>query len=134
MAAMLGLPFFLYLGTLCALKIRRQTTVGQADIRAKKAARKFYKQSRKGGLTHSELLQLIRDYLNNRFGLSYGALTSQEAGKILRAKGAGADTAEKLQSSMQQLENATYTGKGNEATNIHQDLAQLIKKIEKESR
>lgn len=132
--AMSGLPFALYLGTLCGLKLRRHSRAGQPDIMAKKAARAFYKQYRKSELTYNKLLQLIREYLNSRFGLSYGSLTPQEAVKILISQGVGADTAETLQNIMQQLENAEYTGKGMEAAAIDSDLVLLIKRIEKESR
>ena len=132
--AMLGLPFALYLGTLGGLKLRRHSRAGQPDIMAKKAAREFNKHYRKRELTSRILLQLIRDYLNHRFGLSYGSLTPQESVKILISQGVGADTAEALQKIMLQLENAEYTGKGMEASAIDSDLVLLIKRIEKESR
>ena len=50
------------------------------------------------------------------------------------AQGVGADTAEKLQNIMLQLENAEYTGKGAETAAVDSDLVPLIKRIEKESR
>jgi hypothetical protein len=132
--ALLGLPFVLYLGTLCGIKLRRQSRAGQPDIMAKKAAREFHKHYRKRGLTAGGLLQLIRDYLNSRFGLSYGSVTPAEAARILVSRGVGDDTAAELQNIMQQLENAEYTGQGNEPAIIEQDLAPLIKQIEKECR
>jgi hypothetical protein len=132
--ALLGLPFALYLGTLVGMKLRRHSRAGQSDMMAKKAARAFYKQYRKRELAAGKLLQLIRDYLNSRFGLSYGSLTPQESVKILISQGVGADTAEKLQNIMLQLENAEYTGQGMEAAAIDSDLVPLIKRIEKESR
>ena len=132
--SLLGLPFALYLGTLGGLKLRRNSRVGQPDTMAKKAAREFYKHYRKSELTASNLLELIREYLNSRFGLAYGSLTAQEAVKILISQGVGADTAEKLQSVMQLLENAEYTGKGLEVAALDTDLVLLIKRIEKESR
>jgi hypothetical protein len=131
---LLGLPVMLYLGTLCGMKLRRHARAGQPDILAKKAAREFYKQYRKSELTCSKQLRLVREYLNSRFGLSYGSLTSQEAVKILVSQGVGADTAEKLHHIMQQLENAEYTGKGYETAIIEQDIAPLIKQIEKQIR
>jgi len=131
---MLGLPFALYLGTLGGIKLRRQARAGQPDMLAKKAAREFYKQYRKREPNSGKLLQLIRDYLNRRFGLSYGSLTPQESVKILISQGVGADTAEALQNIMLQLENAEYTGLGTETAMIESDLTQLIKQIEKEVR
>jgi hypothetical protein len=132
--ALLGLPFALYLGTLGGLKLRRHARAVQPDIMAKKAAGEFYKQYRRRELTTGKLLQLIRDYLNRRFGLSYGSLTPRESVKILTSQGVGADTAAALQNIMLQLENDEYTGKGLEAVTIDSDLVPLIKRIEKESR
>ncbi|MBW2431437.1 MAG: protein BatD [Deltaproteobacteria bacterium] len=131
---LLGLPVMLYLGTLGGMKLRRHSRAGQPDNLAKKAAREFYKQYRKSELTSSKQLRLVREYLNSRFGLSYGSLTPQEAVKILVSQGIGADTAENLHHIMQQLENAEYTGKGNETAIIAQDIAPIIKQIEKQIR
>jgi len=131
---LLGLPLALYLGTLGGMKLRRHARAVGPDIMAKKAAGEFYKRYRRRGLTSGNLLQLIRDYLNRRFGLSYGSLTPQESVKILTSQGVGADTAAALQNIMLQLENAEYTGKGMEAAAIDSDLVPLIKRIEKESR
>jgi len=132
--ALLGLPVMLYLGTLGGMKLRRHSRAGQPEIMAKKAAGEFYRQYRKGELTAGNLLQLIRDYLNGRFGLSYGSLTPQESVKILISRGVDAETAEALQNIMRQLENAEYTGQGMTAAAINSDLVPLIKQIEKESR
>ena len=132
--ALLVLPFILYVGTLCGMKLRRHSRTGLPDNLAKKAARAFNKQYRSEGLTCSALLQLIRDYLNHRLGLSYGSLTPLEANRILMSRGVGANTAENLQRIMQQLENAEYTGKGHEAAKIDFDLVKLVKQIEKEAR
>jgi hypothetical protein len=129
-----GLPIVLYLGTLCGLKLRRYARAEQPNNMAKKAAREFYKQYRQCEPTAGKLLQLIREFLNSRFGLSYGFLTPQEAGEILTSNGVGARTAEKLQNIMQQLENAEYTGKGLQVAAHDIDLVPLIKRIEKDVR
>ena len=126
-----SLPLMLYLGVLGGMKLRRTAVAGQSEIMAKKAAREFYKQYRQSAPTCSKLLQLIRDYLNRRFSLAYGALTPGEAGNILNSRGVAADTAAKLQNIMQQLENAEYTGRGSETANVEPDLVQLVKQIEK---
>ena len=134
LGAMLGLPILLYLGTLCAVKLRRNSETGQSDNLAKKAAREFNKQYRSQELSASKLLQLIRDYLNLRFGRAYGALTSQEAVNLLVSQKVGAATVEKMQKIIQQLENAEYTGHGHQTAIIDHDLGALVKQIEKESR
>ncbi|MEJ2167355.1 MAG: BatD family protein [Desulfobacterales bacterium] len=134
LTAAFALPFIIYLGALCGFKLRRSTAAGQAEINAKKAARRFYRQYGRGGLVASQLLELIRDYLNDRFGLAYGLLTPAEALAVLTAAGVGADTAEKLQDWMQRCEDAIYSGKGDEVVRSEADLVKLIKQIEKESR
>jgi hypothetical protein len=132
--AMVALPFFLYIGTLCGMKLRRQSRASLPDTIAKKAAREFAKQYRAQETSCSKLHQLIREYLNHRFGLSYGSLTPQEAVKIVTSRGVGPETAEELGSIIQELENAEFTGRGLETAAIDRDLVQLIKQIEKESR
>lgn len=132
--ALLGLPLIIYLGTLGGLKLRRNSRAGQPDLMAKKAAREFFKQYRKGELPPGRLLALIRDYLNRRFGLSYGALTPRESVEILILQGVGRETAEDLQNAMQQLEIAEYTGQGTGTAAVDIDLVPIIKRIEKESR
>jgi hypothetical protein len=131
---LLGLPLLLYLGTLCGMKLRRNSRAGQPDILAKKAAREFFSRYHKSEHTAAKLLLLVREYLNNRFNLSYGSLTPHEAFKILTSQGVGTETADKMQIIMQQLENAEYTGKGMEAAAADAELLPLIKRIEKESR
>jgi len=134
LGAMLGLPLIIYLSTLGGLKLRRNSRAGQPDLIAKKAAREFFKQYRKSELPPGRLLALIRDYLNRRFGLSYGSLTPRESVEILILQGVGRDTAEDLQKAMQQLENAEYTGQGTGAVAVDFDLVPIIKRIEKERR
>ncbi len=130
----LGLPLLLYLATLCGMKLRRNSRAGQPDMMAKKAAREFFKQYHKSEHTAATLLLLVREYLNNRFSLSYGSLTPPEIFKILTSQGVGTETAEKMQIIMQQLENAEYTGQGMEAAAVDADLVPFIRKIEKEIR
>jgi hypothetical protein len=132
--ALLGLPLALYLASLCGMKLRRNSRAGRTDMMAKKAARVFFKRYHKSEHTAATLLLLVREYLNNRFSLSYGSLTPQEAFEILTSQGVGTETAEKMKITMQQLENAEYTGKGMEAAAVDTDLVPFIKRIEKESR
>ena len=94
----------------------------------------FFRQYGRGNLAAGEMLELIREYLNMRFRLSYGSLTPAETSKILRGGGVDGDTAEKLHDLVQRCENAVYSGKGDEVVRPDVDFGQLIKKIEKECR
>jgi hypothetical protein len=76
----------------------------------------------------------IRDYLNDRFGLSLGSLTPDEASEILQSKGVSLDTAQELRTFLQRVEDAIYTGKGHESGDMGESIPRLVKAIEKESR
>ena len=127
-------PLFLYMAAFFALKLKKQKIESIVQTRSKKAAREFAKQCGLDGLRHQDLMDAVRDYLNNRFALSIGALTSEEAAGILRSKKISPDTTEKLRSCVQMLENAVYTGKGHEKTDQAKALSDLIKTMEKEIR
>ena len=130
----LAAPLFVYLMTFWGLRFRKKSEMSGAAVRAKKAARNLILQCRKGGLSSSALTLSIRDYLNDRFGLSLGSLTPNEAIEILRSHGVGVGTAEKLQSILKRLEDVIYTGKGHEPCGMGEDISRLIKQIEKEIR
>ncbi|MBW2163746.1 MAG: hypothetical protein JRF43_04710 [Deltaproteobacteria bacterium] len=72
--------------------------------------------------------------MNERFGLSLGSLTSEEAAEILKSEGADLDTARKILAILKGLENAVYTGKGQKACALGKDASQLVRQIEKEIR
>ena len=129
-------PFFLYMVTFFTLKLKKHKMEALAQTRSKKAAGEFVKQCRQGGLCHKDLMDAVRGYLNSRFALSIGVFTPEEAAGILRVNGVNADTAEKLKTIVQALENAVYTGKGHEETDkdVAKTLSDLIKEIEKEIR
>jgi hypothetical protein len=132
--AMLVLPFILYVGSVWGIKLRRRSRKGHADNLARKASREFNKELRSRQLTCSRLLQLIRDYLNQRFGLNYGSLTPGEAADILISRGVKTETAGRLREIMQLLENAEYTGRGHDEAGVDQDLTKIVKQIEKEAK
>ena len=127
-------PFFLYMLALSAIKFRRQSVQTLAATKAKKAARDFIRKCNKGGISSNDLILSIRDYLNNRFALSLGALTPDEAARILESEGVRPDTAHTLQAILQRLEDAVYTGKGQESCTSVEDIPGLITEIEKEIR
>ena len=103
-----------------------------ALTKSKKAAGIFIKQCKKGRLDAAELTEAVRDYLNARFGLLLGSLTPDEAADILRSKGVRPETGEELRTILRELENAIYTGKGDESRDAGADLPKLVKQIERE--
>ena len=128
------IPLFVYTATFLIQKFHRKTTVSVAAARARKAAKALTQQCRKGELSSNDLTSSIRRYLNERFDLSLGSLTPDEAADIMVSRGVNATTAERLRTALQELEDAIYTGKGQETCDMGGDIPKLIKQIEKEIR
>jgi len=128
----LMIPFAFYTATFCFIKLRAQSSKTFSVTKAKKAAAKFLKQYRQCNQSSAELGLLIRAYLNDRFHLSHGSITPKEAAEILRSNGAVPDTAQRMSTLLQGLEDAVYTGKGTECYGLNIDVQVLIKEIERE--
>lgn len=127
-------PFLIYAATFLVLKVQKKSVGSAAANKAKKAAKRFLQQWRQGGLTSTGLTASIRQYLNERFSLSLGALTALEAVDVLRSHGVSDATAERLRKVVESLEDAIYTGKGQLPCETGEDIPGLIKQIEKEIR
>jgi BatD DUF11 like domain len=128
------LPLFVYGGTLCGLKIGRKSTASMTAAKAKKAAKDFIRQCRRDDLGSNDLISFITGYFNDRFGLSLGSLTPNEAAGILESNNVSPETTGKMKNVIQILEDAVYTGKGHDSCEIGQDIPKLIKQMEKEIR
>jgi len=131
--ALLG-PFSLYMMAFCALKLRKRSPALLNRSRSRNASKELIKQCRRGGLSANHLMDAVKDYMNNRFNLSIGALTADEAAKVFERHGVRVETAEKMRSLIRKLEDAVYTGKGEERTEAGKDLPALVKAMEKEIR
>ena len=132
--AILMIPFFAYAVTFFIQKFHRKTTMSVAAARARKAAKALIRECQKGGLSSNHLTSSIRRYLNERFNLSLGSLTPDEAADIVNSRGVSATTSERLRRTLKELEDAIYTGKGQETCDMGGDIPELIKQIEKETR
>ena len=127
-------PLLVYGGTLCGLKIGRKSTASMNAAKAKRAAKGFIRQCRQGDLVSNDLISFITGYFNDRFGLSLGSLTPDEAAGILESRGVSVETTGKMRHVMQALEDAIYTGKGHDSCEIGEDIPKLIRQMEKEIR
>jgi hypothetical protein len=130
----LMVPPFLCGATFWGRRFREKSDQSIAATKAKKAAKKLIQKCRQGGMSSSELALCIRDFLNERFDMALGSLTPDEGAEILRSKGVSLETAYRLRSVLQRLEDAVYTGKGHECRDIPEDVPKLIKQIQKEIR
>ena len=127
-------PLFLYVAAFLGIRLRRKSVATSAATKAKRASKAFLKQYRNGGLSWSELAELIRHYLNDRFGLSLGSVTPEEAAAILTSNGVSSEVTERFRTIFQQLEDAVFTGKGQEPCGTEEKISELIRQIEKEAR
>ncbi|MBW1861480.1 MAG: BatD family protein, partial [Deltaproteobacteria bacterium] len=127
-------PLFVYVGTFWRLKSQNRTDSAIAAIKAKRAGKKLIRQYRQAGFSSNDLTLSIRNYLNERFGLSVGTLTSDEAAVILESHGVNIETAKKMRKLIGKLEDAVYTGKGDEASEMGKQIPKLVKQIEREIR
>jgi len=132
--ALLLIPCLVYLGAFGLQRLRRQAFVARTESRAKRAAKDFRKKCRREDLSSSDLILFIRDYINDRFGLSLGALTPDEAAEILETGGATEDSVEKMREVLQKLEDAVYTGNGLRPCEDEGEIGGLILRLDKEIR
>ena len=134
LATVLFTPLFIYLATFLVIRLRDRSTGSLAVLKARKAAKSLTKKCRRERLTPSDLTLSVRDYLNDRFDLSIGSLTPDEAAEILKSEGVSPDAAGELQAILKRLENDIYTGKGHEPCHEGEGILKLIRRIEKETR
>jgi hypothetical protein len=132
--AVLFVPCLLYLGAFALQRLRRQGFASRTESKAKRAARDFRKKCRREGLSSNDLTLFIRDYVNDRFGLSLGAVTPDEAAKIFKTAGATEKSMEKMRELLQELEDAVYTGNGHRPCEDEGEIEDLILRLDKEIR
>ncbi|MDY6970788.1 MAG: BatD family protein [Thermodesulfobacteriota bacterium] len=127
-------PFFAYFSTFLGLKLGKRSNDSMAALRARKASRNLTRCCRQKDLSSADLASAITVYFNDRFGLFLGALTPKEAFDILRSRGINKKKAQEFQQVVQEIEDAVYTGRGNEQCSTARGIPRLIKLIEKEIR
>lgn len=127
-------PLVIYGGVFFIVLFRKRSLESQTEITAKRAARKFSKQCRQDDLCANDLLLAIRDYLNEKLGLSLGAVTAHEASVILESRGASHEAVQYMRDIIQRCEDAIYTGQGQSPIVQDLDMVKLIKRIDKEIR
>lgn len=130
---MLG-PIIVYAAAFCGLRFEKKSAKAKTAMRVKKAAKVFTGQCRQRELSSADLAEAARRYLNDRFELSLGAVTPDEAAQILVSKGVDRATAQEFQSHMQRLEADIYAGRGDDACTIGQDMCNVVKQIERKVR
>ena len=102
--------------------------------KAKRAAKDLIRQCRQGREDANCLSLCIRDYFNDRFGLTLASLTPEDAADILASKGVGSGAGQKLRAILIELENSVYTGQTRGTGRMNDEIPTLIKEIEREIR
>jgi hypothetical protein len=128
------LPFVLYVSTFLGLRLKKRSVRALPAQRAKKAAKNLVRQCRQGRDDANCLSLWIRDYFNDRFGLTLASLTPEDAADVLASKGVGPGTAQKLRAILIELENTVYTGQTRTEDRMNDEIPRLIKEIEREIR
>ncbi|MDY6967454.1 MAG: BatD family protein [Spirochaetota bacterium] len=127
-------PALIYTAFLGGYRFTRMTPQRSAQSKSSKAAAVCLKECSKFDIDADQLSDVIRNYINNRFGMKMGSLTSGEVANILKHNGCSDETTKEMEDIILNLENLIYTGQGKNSCNISQNIAAIIKKIEKEIR
>lgn len=125
-------PLLIYLMLLGGLKLRNQSPERMALSKSRNAFKTLTKRCRQDQPCCADLIDVFKNYLNDRFGLSIGALTADDAARLLQDKGVEPETAKKMRSLIRRLENAVYAGEDLQNTDAANDLIELVKTLEKE--
>ena len=128
------LPFLLYVSTFLGLRLKKRSVRTMPVHRAKRAAKNLGRQCRQGREDANSLSLCIRDYFNDRFGLTLASLTPEDAAGILASKGVDSGTSQKLRAILIELENNIYTGQTRGVGRMNTEIPRLIKEIEREIR
>ncbi|MFC1534231.1 BatD family protein [Thermodesulfobacteriota bacterium] len=126
------LPVLLYFITFITVKRRKLSAEDRLESKAKRAVKEFKKQCKQAELSSNELILAVRDYLNNRMGLSLGSLTADEASEILESRAVSHGLIEEMRGLLKRCEDNIYTGKGNECSAFNHDIIRLIKRIDRQ--
>jgi hypothetical protein len=130
---LLAPPFMVGL-VICVKKRQKKADSDRAIIRARKAVKIFIRSCRKGEPSSVDLVHAVRNYLNDRLGLTLGTLTPKEAYTILTTRGVSSGISRQLRDALQLLENAIYTGRERDVGHLYQQMTAIIKRIDKEIR
>jgi hypothetical protein len=133
--AALLLPVFVYMSTFVGLRLRKRSVQTLPAQRARRAARYLFGQCRHYPDDDVERLNTaVREYVNDRFGLSLASLTPEDAVNILTSKGVSPETARKLQNALQIMEDTIYAGKDRVPVRMGDTIPAIIREIEREIR
>ncbi|OGR02002.1 MAG: hypothetical protein A2511_06435 [Deltaproteobacteria bacterium RIFOXYD12_FULL_50_9] len=130
----LFIPGLVCLAMFLYLRFKGQSMTQTRALRARKAARVFSDTMHQGELSASQILERVRVYINERFGLSVGLITPEEVRVILSERQVARELIDRLHAVLAGLQQAVYTGHGDQPAAPGEDLVELIARIDKEAR
>ena len=129
------LPALVYLAAFVGSRARARSVQALPAQRARKAAGTLVRQCRKIPDADAEGLHgAVRDYVNNRFGLTLASLTPADAVAILTSRGVHPDTAQRFGDALQEMEDAIYAGTDRTTVKVAEILPDVVRAIEREIR
>ncbi len=132
--AILLVPLLVYGLVFLGLRFNRKTDAAIYAQRARKAAQVFLKECRRREKDANGMMTAVRDYINDRFELSLGALIPSDVSKLLMEKGVSRSTAKSLSDVLEELEGRIYTGGEASCGSASENILEIIKRLEKELR
>jgi len=129
----LFLPPLIFLVVFFTLHLKKRSTDQMAAIRARKATKGFIVRLGREDFSAEQALDAIRDFVNDRFSLSLGLITPDEAGSIVESQGASSETAQRLRDVVKRLQESVYSGTGDNPADSGYDLIALIRRIDREA-
>ncbi len=125
-------PAFIYGGFIGFFRLSRKTPEQLVQVKANRASKALLEKFKDQSISSANALNVLREYINNRFNLEFGIITPGDASGILRDKGCSDESAEQMKSLLQSLENSIYTGKGEDTFKSDIGIVKLVNTIEKE--
>ncbi len=128
-------PPFIFLLLFAGKKFLKKNNKNRFIIKAKNAKKEFLNKVAGRDLSLEKIHAAAIDYLNTRFLLKGGVLTSDEIHALLIDKGVSSNTALIFKKSISSIESIIFTGKKRDNTDsIRDELIMAIKSVDREAK
>ncbi|WDN87510.1 hypothetical protein BuS5_00478 [Desulfosarcina sp. BuS5] len=127
-------PPFICLLLFAGRKFFKNNNKNRLIIRSKNARKEFMKRVRGKDIPMEKIHAAAIDYMNTRFLLKGGLLTSDEAHDFLIERGVSSNTASMFRKSIAYIESVIFTGEKTDNTDsIRDELIRIIKSLDREA-
>jgi len=127
-------PPFICLLLFASRKFFKNNNKNKLIIRSKNARKEFMKKVRGKDIPMEKIHAAAIDYMNTRFLLKGGLLTSDEAHDFLIERGVSSNTASMFRKSIASIESVIFTGeKTGNTDSIRDELIRIIKSLDREA-